>query len=189
MKKDVIDPEVITPGKSGSHRNKAYQIRAKQRAGDPVSPEDLAWLLDYEAAQKSTSTGASASRRVSYTEEESAAVGTGAAAEVAAAGALAREEGRRIDYLLQRGMEAMQTAFNMQAKMCDQLMRDNHDLKEVQMAMLETVRAQYLARTQAEVDLMQSQADANRDEKKDAISEMVEAMAPALMAKVMEAKK
>lgn len=137
-------------------RTRAYRIRAKVKQQQEVSPEEAAWLSDYEAAQ---SKGASASRRVSYTEEEHAAVGTGSAAEVAASAALAREEGRRIDYLASTGIRAMEAAFGMLHKVSELMMGRMQQMEDVHLGMLDAVRTHYLERTKAEAEAIRKEAE------------------------------
>lgn len=152
---DITPPN---PAGKAADRTRAHRIRAKVKRNEAVEPVEAAWLADYEKAQ---SMGASASRRVSYTEEEHAAVGTGSAAEVAAAAALAREEGRRIDYLAKVGIDALVGACNMYKDMCQQLLQRTQQIEDVHMTMLGSVREHYIARTQAEADAMRTQAQAD----------------------------
>lgn len=152
----LSDVNELNPANPGN-RTKAYRLRSKARKGDTVTPEEAAWLSDYEQAQAhGQSFGASASERVVHVEERSAAVGTGSAAEVAAAAALAREEGRRIDYLARSGMDALVKACDMYQRMAEAMLARTQALEEVHLAMLDSVRENYLARTQAEVDAIQN---------------------------------
>jgi len=147
----------MTP--SNADRARAYRIRALIRKGGKPPEDDVAFLAEYEAAQaKPPDLGASlASRRVSFDiEEHQAAVGTGAAAEAAAAGNLAREEGRRLDYLTHAGIDALVKAAGLSHEMARTLLDRTKALEEVHLSMLDAVREQYLARTQAEVDAMQA---------------------------------
>jgi hypothetical protein len=103
-------------------------------------------------------------RRIAFDlEERQAAVGTGAAAEIAAAGAAAREEGRRIDYLTHTGIDALVKACDLHEKMARTLLERTTALEEVHLSMLDAVREQYLARTQAEVDAMQAGTTENQE--------------------------
>jgi len=146
---------IIDPKKNPGQRTKAARLRKKAREGREVTPEEIAWLEDYDRAQQQgapTSFGASASERIINIEERNQSVGTGAAAEVAAAAALAREEGRRLDYLLTASVNALMKAVETYEKVTTTLLERTQVLEDVHMGMLETVRNQYIARTQAEVD-------------------------------------
>jgi diphthamide synthase subunit DPH2 len=118
----------------------------------------------------------SASRRVVSLDidEQSVAAGTGSAAsEAASAGVLAREEGRRLDYLSRVGIEAMSRACQLYERMASSLLERTKALEEVHLAMLDAVREQYLARTQAEIDAMRAEAH-NEEEKPDAATSLLE---------------
>jgi hypothetical protein len=146
-------------------RNRAYKIRAAIRNGESISDEDAAWLEEYEANQKKPPAfGASQSlRKLSVDLEESQqAVGTGDAAEAAAAGQLAFQEGRRIDYLSRIGVDALKDACKMYREMATIMKERMVELEHVHLEMLESVRAQYLARTQAEINEMQAEAEARQ---------------------------
>lgn len=153
-------------------RARAYRLRAKLRRGDALETEDATWLNDYEKGTRSDDgpdIGASASSRTIHVEEKRLAVGTGAAAETAAAAAMAREEGRRLDFLtdsaaaaLKAGTEALVAAAAQSRAACEvykgivvELNSRTQTLEEVHLSMLDAVREQYLARTQAEVDALQ----------------------------------
>jgi len=132
----------------------------------PVSPEDAAWLADYEnrtAANKAGDMGASASRsrKVSYTEEEqeAAAVGYGSAAEMAAGAAMVREEGRRIDNIVDRGINALVRAVETYDKMVAHLLKERQTDAALHRTLLESVRQHYIARTEAEAELIRNEAD------------------------------
>jgi len=143
-------------------RTRAYRLRAKLRKGEELDPADLLWLTEYDARQAGTR-GASASERIINIEERAMSVGTGAAAEAAAAAAVAREEGRRIDYLTKSGMEALVHACDMHRRMAEAMLRRTEVLEEVHLAMLDSVREQYLARTQAEVNAIGAEESGEGD--------------------------
>lgn len=145
------------PTPTASERSKAYKLRAAQRRGVALDSVDQAWLDAYDERQRNggVDVGASATERLVHIEERAAAAGTGSAAETAAAAALAREEGRRIDYLTKAGMESLIHACTMYRNMADAMLARTQALEEVHLAMLDSVREQYLARTQAEIDAMQ----------------------------------
>jgi hypothetical protein len=153
---------LVPDPKNHQSRNRAYRLRSKVRQKETLEPEDAAWLADYETAQ---SVGASASSRTVHVEETQLAVGTGSAAEAAAAASLAREEGRRLDYLTGAAIKALaasgeiiQRAADMYGRMTAAMLERNQQLEDVHLGMLGAVRENYLARTQAEVDAIQAQS-------------------------------
>jgi hypothetical protein len=168
-------------------RARAYRLRAKMRKGDTLEAEDAAWLGSYEqsAGDGDGAFGASASSKTIHVEEKRAAVGIGAsAAEIAAHAALAREEGRRIDYLTEAAVKALAAAAEQSREaaalyrdMVKDLRRHTSSLEEVHLSMLDAVRDQYLARTQAEIDAMA----AREEDKGDATSQIVEQLLPVLL--------
>lgn len=151
----MSDVTIIDP-KDPAHRQRAYRLRARTKKGETLEPDDVGFLAAYEAAQ---ARGASASRKVTYSEEEHAAVGTGSAAEIAAAGMLAREEGRRIDYLATVGIKALVEACGMYRDMTQQLLERTMHQDQVHMEILGTAREHFIHRTEAEVALMKSEAE------------------------------
>jgi hypothetical protein len=184
----VDDPTSPNPG----NRVRAATLRARQRAGGFLAPEDAAWLADYEEARSRTrdkrddSLGASRARKVSYTEEEQEAVGSGssAVAEVAAAGAMVREEGRRYDSLISVGITALRTACDMQSKMVEALLERNRDLESAHVSMMQASGKQYIRSVEAEAELVKIKQEMGGDEKKDAIAEMAEQLLPFILAKM-----
>lgn len=156
-----MDKLVANP-KNPGHRTKASKIRTRIRAGAQVTPEEAAWLADYEEEQRRPKdVGGSRSERIINIEERSEAVGTGAAAEVAAAAAMTREEGRRLDYLLQGSVNALMKAVETYKSVTETLLERTLAMEEVHMGMLGTIREQYIARTQAEVDAIAQGAKEN----------------------------
>jgi len=144
--------EMVNP-KNPGNRSKAYKLRARLRKNEQLSPEEIAWLDDYERAQRAgASVGASASERVVHIEERAAALGTGTAAEVAAAAALSREEGRRVDYLIHAGMDCLVNACKLHETMTRTMLERLGQLEDVHLAMLGSVREHYIARTEAEAE-------------------------------------
>lgn len=173
---DVAHPNPSNPG----HRTKAARLR-KRAVGGALTPEEIAWLSDYDSARAekgARDVGGSMSERIVNIEERSAAVGTGAAAEVAAAAALAREEGRRFDYLMVNSVNALMKAVETYKTITDTLLQRTLALEEVHMGMLGTVREQYVARVQAEVDAIA--AGAGKDD-----NEMMNQVGAALIQKLL----
>lgn len=165
-------------------RAKATRLRRKVEE-ETATPEEIAWLDDYERRRTSTSKGASASRKVSYTEEEHAAVGTGTAAEVAAHAAYAREEGRREDSLADKGMAALDRAFARQEKLVDFMMARMQLLEDSHLSMWAAHRDSRIREVDAEIALMKSEAEG--EGKEDNISAMAAELLPLIM-KQLKAK-
>lgn len=156
-------PPLPTP----SERSKAYKMRSKLRAGIVLLPTEQDWLDEYEARQRARGgpdVGASASERVIHVEERHAAVGTGeAATAAAAASAIAKEEGRRLDALIQQataaltsGMNAMGRASELYASMAENMLADRMQDREEMRTLMQSVRAHYLARIDAEAEARQA---------------------------------
>lgn len=167
---------------------RAYRLRQKIRAHEVLTPEDVAWLAAFEQSTQ-VNAGRSASRKVSYTEEEASAEGVGNAAEAAAAATYAREEGRREDNLARIGIEALVRSNEDMRGVMALILQRNAALETVHLDMLSTVREQFVARTQAEVDLMRTQAEGEIEAAKqgDSIGAMAAELLPALL-KGMQAK-
>jgi len=178
---DIIPPN--DPSNPAA-RQRAYRIRHKVANQKPVTPEDAAWLHDYERAQ---SKGASASRKVSYTEEEHAAIGTGSAAEVAASAAMVREEGRREDSLADKGMQAMERANDRLEKLVDFCMARMQVLEDSHLEMWAKHRESRMREVDAEVALIEAQA-ANEG-KEDDISKTAAELLPMILKQLGKAAK
>ncbi len=150
-------------------RNRAYKLRAALKRGQLLTPEDEAWLREYEAAQAAPKSAFAQSSRVFHVEQhDTQGEGDAAVAAAQAAPALAREEGRRIDYLLELIIKSNSTVSAMYERMMDQMLRRNEQLEEVHLSMLDAVRDHYLARIEAEADALASKPE----EKPDMIDEM-----------------
>jgi nucleotide-binding universal stress UspA family protein len=151
--------KVPADSKNAAARMKAVRIRAKVKVGGAVSPEEAAWYADYQRARDGAKNGRDAgasarrSHKVSYSEEseEAAAVGTGAAAETAAAAAMVREEGRRLDSIVDRGFLAMQKACEFHERMCEALLNRAIEDGKTHRRLLDSLRVNALARIKAEV--------------------------------------
>jgi hypothetical protein len=127
----------------------AARTDAERAATPPPDPPPVA------AAMPSTMQAAS-SRKLTHIEEETRvaqASGDPVLVGAAMAAATAREEGRRYDYLLE-------AAVGSQRFVIEQLLKRNEALERAQIALMESIRAQYVARTQAEIDGMRAVADA-----------------------------
>lgn len=127
-------------------------------------------MSDYERNQANrdrhgsadTGRSASKSRKVSYTEEETAAQaeGTGSAAEIAAAAAVTREEGRRLDSIIDRGINALVQAVACYEKVTSALLKERQTDAATHRALLDSLRSHFLARAEAEADLVRVRAEA-----------------------------
>ena len=120
---DVTDRDDEQDGEldSTSAKNKAYRLRQKVGSGMPIKPSDAEFLKAYDAENPPRNIGARASRKVSYTEEESQAVGIGDAARGAVdswgLAATTRQEGLRLDHIMQQGIGALVRACELHEKM------------------------------------------------------------------------
>lgn len=182
-----------TPAK----RVKIAKLRGRAKAGLPLAPEEAAEVLEYdrerELAAEARGSSKSASRKVSYTEEESAAQaeGTGAAAEVAAAGAMVKEEGRRLDSILTVGIAALQRSNEVYFQMVTSMMGRMEKAETAQLKMMEAVRQNFLGRVEAEGDLVRAEADRDAaesaDKNDDPITKMAGELLPMLLPQLMAA--
>jgi hypothetical protein len=169
------------PSNAGD-RAKAYRLR-KLAKRTKLMPVDALWLAEYEEnqQQKPKDVGASRSRsgrRIHLDVEEHAeaeSVGTGAAAAAAAAALAAKEEGRRLDSLTIESVGALKEAVGVYRDMCLSMRRRMESLEEIHIEMLDAVRTQYLARTQAEINAMEASSAGG-----DAMTKMAETMLPHL---------
>jgi hypothetical protein len=184
-----LDPEVIPPSSAPANRVRAYRIREAMKAGKEVPEDDLKWIRAYSANR-----GASRKHTVEYREESAEAEGTGTAAEVAAAMAapeLAREEGRRYDFLIGAAINAINASAaatdksnQMVLKMAEQILKRNEQMENVHLKQLETigVMSAQLANAEAESIIKDAEAEAeSKSGEGDAIGEMVKEMLPALI--------
>lgn len=162
---DVTPPDPPAPPAplqaTSADRSKAYKLRAKLKGGLILLPSEEDWLRDYEAqlrAKGSPDFGASASEKVIHVEERHAAVGTGeAASHAAAAGAMVREEGKRLDALIAQatasmsaGMTAMQRACELHQAMAENMLADRMADRAEMRTLMGSIREHYLARVSAE---------------------------------------
>lgn len=150
------------------------RLRGKVKVGAPLSPEDAAWLEQYEqardSAKQATSAGASRRRVVEHREEESVAVGVGGAAEVAAAAALSREEGRRYDHLLDGVVRGFTSQATIWQQITAALLADKIEDRKV---IRDLLRAHHDNRvTIAEMEADAIRRDAEHSDDKDPISKV-----------------
>jgi hypothetical protein len=158
-----VTPPPETAVANSAERSKAYKLRAKLRGGITLLPSEEDWLRAYEAAKRASGApdvGASASEKIVHVEERHAAMGTGeAASHAAAAGAMVREEGKRLDVLIAQataamsgGMTAMQRACELHQAMAENMLADRMADREEMRTLMASIRTHYLARIQAEGD-------------------------------------
>jgi hypothetical protein len=183
--------DVLQPGDPDNpvSRNQASYIRRKLRRGT-ATPEETAWLADFESLKSRGSRGASAHRKVTstYTEEEAARVGEGDSivAQAAAQGAMVREEGRREDSLATIGLRAYDRAFARQERMVEFMMARMQTLEDAHLEMWARHRDSRMREADAEIELMKAQADA--DGKPDQLSEMATELLPHLLKQMNKGK-
>lgn len=181
--KDALAQESDAP--SDGDRARAVRLRGRVKVKAPLTPEEAAWLEDYERQRDAVrqSRGGSRSHKVSYTEESAEAVGTGSAAEVAAAAAMSREEGRRYDHLLNgviRGMESAVMMFEKLSALC--MTRMTEDARTIR-ELTRSDRENYLDKTELEAEAIRRDAEGGGD----AVSKLAEQLLPQLLPMLMNA--
>lgn len=167
--------------KNPSHRTKAHQLRKAQRNGQTLHETDALWLADYEekqargraaAAGAPTERGRSKSARtVEFRMQEAAeAAGEGptagptAAAAAVGAALAAKEEGRRLDALTMHSIDALKEACAVYKDICLTLRERAEVLEQTHIEMLMSVRAHFIAATEAESALVQKEAEARPED-------------------------
>lgn len=183
----------VSRGPSPSARVKASKLRAKIKMGQELDTDEAAWFADYEAARDAAATakasrGASQSRKVSYTEEESAAVGEGdPIVAAAAAGAVEREAGQRLDSVIALSMASMKEANELLLTMTKQMMKRTENFEitlvkmmEAQANLIHSHRENALRATDAEIRAMELEKGAGED----GISKLASELLPLLIEKM-----
>lgn len=178
---------------STSERVKASKIRASIKAGKEVSTEEAAWFADYEQAREKVvqTRGASQSRKVSYTEEETAAVGEGspeaAAAAASALPAAVKEEGQRLDSILTIGIAALKESNAVYGQLVGHLIRRTENFEDTMVKMmraqtdlLHAHRENALKAIDAEVRAVAAEAG----QQEDGISKLANELLPLLIEKM-----
>ena len=162
--------------KNPGDRTKANRLRAAVTRGQKLQPIDALWLSDYDDHNGSrpgpkpagaVDVGASRSgRKVKFEMEEQAeAVGSGSAAVAAASAALAaKEEGRRIDSLSTGAVDALKEACAVYKDICISMRERMEVLEATHVALLDSARDHYIARTEAETALMERDRDPEQDQ-------------------------
>jgi hypothetical protein len=184
-------PNTVPPTeKSGSARSRALLLRRRADGlGPPLTEAEKKWLDDYEAervrdARAKQNIFGKRSGRTIHIEEADETIGAGDAATTAAAAAAAssREEGRRYDYLMQAGIQALQLACKLHENMAAALLQRTIASETANAALIESVRTHFLARLDAEADA----AEAARAAEKEggAFDKMAEQLMPMILAKL-----
>ncbi len=184
-----------------AHKQKAYRIRKMVENGSPVTSEDAEFFANYEDAIRRNaeskvvnadgSMGASRNRKVSYSEEESAAIGMGEAAAIAASSALAREEGKRLDNLMDRAITAMEKGNNFMEKACNMFSRmtehclaQSKTMMDTHVQILDSLREHHIARTEAESELVAAGLHEKDDETGELATDLVKGVLAGLGVKI-----
>ncbi len=173
-----VTTTTIPDPKNPNHRARAHKLRAAVRRGQTLAEDDAAWLNDYEAAQttKAGEPKFASGHRVFHMEESATDASGDAAAVAASAPAVSRNEGRRLDYILDLMLRSQMNVATMWERMAGQMIQRNAQLEEVHLAMLDAVREHYLARIEAEAE----NTLLKPEEKPDMIEEMARGMMGAL---------
>lgn len=148
-------------------RVRASKIRARIKEGDELPDDDQAWFDNYEQAKRGhkskaeifdrpdPTVDASASERITYTEERSAAQGNHV--HPAAYEGMVRAEGLRADTLLRIVADALVRVNDQYASMNAHLLQRTTAIEEAHVAMLHEVREHFLARVNAEAEVTRMQ--------------------------------
>lgn len=135
--------------KPPAERVRASRIKAAIDKGQPIEPTELEW---YEK-EYLPSVNRRFTERISHTEERDIAEGD--AANVDPAWMIAREEGRRIDYLMGIAIKTAMDCNSMFQQMALQNMQQNMVNQQAINELLVSVREHFLARTEIEAQMMQ----------------------------------
>lgn len=164
-----------------SDRARAQRLRTRLQAGLEIDADDAAWVEAYDARPGKRGPQFAASRKtrlVHHVEESDESVVAGqSAASWAASAAFAREDGRRLDSIVDRGITALCRAVDTYEKMTLALLRERQADAVLHRALLESVRTHYLERTEAEAALIRAEsAPAEPDETSGVESAIVQAL-------------
>jgi hypothetical protein len=144
-------------------------------------------LDEYEQLQRQTPSAraATSSREVTYTEKENHSAaethGEGSVAFVAASAAVAREEGRRLDFLASAGLQAFNMAFGRVLEMNKQLLERNLALETAHVDLMNAVTKGHIDLTAAEIENMRKEAEFENQENQSGVEGMIRQALPALL--------
>jgi hypothetical protein len=156
-----------------SERAKAYRLRKQLDQGLPVPEEAAAWLSEYE---KRIADSRRATSKVMHVEEHSASEGD--ASLVPDEGALAKEEGRRLDYLTSAAVNGLIRANEQHQTMSAMLIDRVGALMVNQATLMDSMAHHYLARVQAEAEMikLKAQMDAAQEGDNDEMLMLLKAL-------------
>lgn len=173
----------MMPAFPPADRARAYRIERKLKAEeieiDDLPDSDRTFIADY---RQRTAQRTQATERITHTEERSLdhASGDAGALEAMGAAQLAREEGRRLDTIVNRGFGALNDSISAHKDACTIYKGMVHDLLErskeqdaAVVSMLVAMRDHFIARAEAEAALIAHQA---QNVPQGEIGEMIEMM-------------
>jgi hypothetical protein len=138
------------PNKSPADRVKAKRLR--ELDPEELTEDQAAWLEQYEATQKGGKVGRSASSRLIHIEEQAAAEGDHVHPDAYAA--VARADGLRADTLFRLQSEAWQAMNAQMMQMFAFFTERTVRIEEATAGILEAARESFIARTQAEGEIL-----------------------------------
>jgi len=148
----------MTTKTKGPDYVRASRLRKRVTQGEELEEDDAAWFESYESAkgkQGRPPINASASEKITYTEERSAAQGDHP--HPIAYEGMVRAEGLRADTLLRIVADALIRVNDQYATMNAHLLQRTTAIEEAHVAMLHEVREHFLARVNAEAEAIQLQ--------------------------------
>jgi len=157
-------------------RTRASRFRLRLKSGQTLLPEEAAWLADYESKLTST---AHRSKKLLHVEETAEAATGNAALELAMGAAMTREEGQRLDSILNISLTMMTRACEMMHRLAEQCLKDKLADGETHRALLESVRTHYLEKVDYEAQLREALADAEKND--GGVDGMIQQMMPAII--------
>lgn len=147
---------------------RASKLRKRITEGKPLSTDDATWFESYEAAKKTpgrpspSAVNASASEKITYTEER--AVAQGDHVHPAAYEQMVRAEGLRADTLLRVAADALVRCNEQYANMMAHLLARTTAIEESHVAMMEQMRESFIGRMEAEGEAIRLQNAITADE-------------------------
>ncbi len=140
---------------------KASKLRKRIAEGDDLSEDEITWFESYEATKQVRGRptidhpNASASEKITYTEER--AMAQGDHPHPVAYESMVRAEGLRADTLLRISADALVRCNEQYHHMMVHLLDRTSRIEDAHVAMLESVREHYIARAEAEVETIKMQ--------------------------------